>query len=338
MSKLGTLRRFAMLQLPEKWLARMMRLRTVRGRRIDPKAQLLGELAALLRGDRTPTLEESRAQMTTMAARLDEPCPAAVTTRNVTLPGAAGERAARIYVPGGQVSGTLLYFHGGGWVQCDLDTHDGLCGKLAAQAGMRVISYDYRLAPEHKFPAGLMDCLAAYQALLDGALDVDPARLVVGGDSAGANLTAALLHLLGERGLPQPLAQLLIYPAVDGRLNSQSHQDIGENGLLLDTERMNWYLDLYLPQGQDRLDPQVSPLFSPHLAGQAPALIVVAGHDPLRDDGYAYAEALTDAGGQAQVVEFDGQIHAFLSLTKILPQGNAAISAAARWLRHVFGT
>lgn len=337
MSKLGTLRRFALLQLPEKWLVRMMRLRSVQGRRIDPKAQLLGEIAALMRGPKAPTLEESRAQMAGMAARLDEPCPSRVTKRDVTLPGADGDRAARVYEPAGAVTGTLLYFHGGGWVQCDLDTHDGLCGKLADQAGVRVISFDYRLAPEHKFPAGLMDCLAAYQALQGGALDVDPTRLIVGGDSAGANLTAALLHLVAETGGTQPMGQLLIYPAVDGRLNTQSHQDMAENGLLLNAERMNWYLDLYLPDGQDRLDPRVSPLLSPHLAGQPPALILVAGHDPLRDDGYAYAEALTSAGAQAQVVEFEGQVHAFLSLTKILPQGNAAIRASARWLRHVLG-
>lgn len=337
MSKFALLKRFLMLKLPEPMLAPVMSLRVLHGRRIDPKAQLLGEIAAMARGDTLPTIEQSRRQLKTMTERLDEPCPADIRKRDVTLPGADGDRAARIYEPEGTIAGTLLYFHGGGWVQCDLDTHDGLCGKLAQQAGIRVVSYDYRLAPEHPFPAGLMDCVAAYEALLEGALDVDPTRLAMGGDSAGANLTGAVLHLMAERGGAQPMGQLLIYPAMDARMETPSHRDLAQTGLILDEERMHFYLDSYLPQTQDRMAPEVSPLFSPHLGAQPPALIIVAGHDPVRDDGFAYAEALKEAGAEAEVIEYPGQIHAFMSLTKILPQGNQAISDAARWLKQVFG-
>lgn len=334
MSKLGILKRLVMIQLPESLLSKIMSLHEVRGRKMDPKAQLLGEAARIIRGDAVPTVADSRAQMAKMAAQMERPCPATVTKRDVMLPGEAGDRAARIYEPDGVINGTLLFFHGGGWVQCNIDTHDGLCGALAEQAGVRVVSYDYRLAPEHKFPAGLMDCLAVYQALMAGAEGVDPSRLIVGGDSAGANLTAALMHLLANTEAPMPLGQLLIYPAVDARLQTQSVRDL-EHAFLLDRARMDWFLELYLPEGQDKMDPRVSALFSPHVGAFPPAFVIVAGHDPLRDDGYAFAEAMTAAGAQAELVEYPGQVHAFLSLTKLIPQGSAAISDCAGWVKRL---
>ena len=339
MGKLGILARLALLKLPEPLAGRIYgrALRVVDGRRIDPRAQILGEIAAALRGPGLPSVAESRAQMARLAARLDEPCPPGVRREDIALPGAEGPRAARVYRPEGAagVMPTLFYLHGGGWIQCDLDTHDGLCGKLAAWAGIQVLSYDYRLAPEHKFPAGLEDALAAWRALAaePAGHGIDPGRFAIGGDSAGGNLAAAVIHELQAAGAALPAAQLLIYPALDGRLQSGSVRSL-HDAFLLGRDRIDWYLDLYLPEGQDRLDPRVSPMLSPHLAGQPPALIVIAGHDPLRDDGAGYAARLRAAGGAAELVEFPGQIHAFMSLTKVLPQGNAAIRRAAHWLRE----
>lgn len=317
------------------------RLDRVDGRTIDPKAKAVGDLVNMLRDiNQMPPLEESRRQLDTLAAKFDQPCPADVVTKDVTLPGLTGPRDARIFVPAGAdpaaaAQPTLLFLHGGGWVQGSLQSHHSLCGKLAKQAGIRVISYDYVLAPEHKFPAGPDDVLKVYQALLDGAGDlaVTPSQLAIGGDSAGANLTAVLMHDLSSRGLPLPLAQLLIYPAVDGRLNSASVRALAQQPLL-PKSRIEWFLDLYLPEGHDRMDPRFSPLFSDHLAGQPPALIIAGGHDPLYDDGVGYAAALRDAGVEVELIEYEGQVHAFMSLTKAIPQGREAIARCATWLKR----
>lgn len=341
MSKLTTMAKLPILWFPEPWVKALIgsRLRHADGRDIDAKAQFLGELANALRGDALPSVEDSRAQMARLAALLDEPRPKSVNVQDLELPGGGGPRPARIYTPdgaGSQAMPTLFFIHGGGWMQCDLDTHDGLCGKLADWAGIRVISYHYRLAPEHPFPAGLDDVAAGYAAIRDRAVEfgIDLTRLAVGGDSAGGNLTAALMHVLQEQGGALPTAQLLLYPALDGRLESQSVQSLTD-AFLLNHDRMLWYLSLYLDNQDDLLTPRVSPMFSDRLPGQPQAMVIVAGHDPLRDDGIAYVDALTSAGVKADLVEFPGQIHAFMSLTKVLPQGNAAIRQAADWLKTV---
>ena len=328
-------------------LARMSyrgRLDTVDGRTIDPKAKAAGDLINMLRDiNEMPPLEESRRQLDTLATKFDRPCPADIVTRDITLPGLTGARAARVYVPSGgdplAAQPTLLFFHGGGWVQGSLTSHHSLCGKLAKQAGIRVISYDYVLAPEHTYPAAPDDVLLVYRALLDGAgdLGVAASNLVIGGDSAGGNLTAGLMHDLSSAGLPLPVGQLLIYPAVDGRMTSRSITALAQQPLL-PKSRIEWFLDHYLPEGQSRTDPRFSPLFSDHLAGQPPALIIVGGHDPLYDDGVSYAAALRDAGVEAELVEYEGQVHAFLSLTKAIPQGEEAVTTCATWLKKTLNT
>lgn len=341
MSRLRAMAGLLALSLPEPALGLLMagRRRMVDGRRIDPKAQLLGAVANSLRGDGLPTVAESRAQTDAMAARLDRPRPRNVQTEEISLPGGSGPRPARLYAPEGLPlrgpSPLLFYLHGGGWVQGGLESHDGLCGALAAEAGIRVLALDYRLAPEHKFPAAAEDALAAYSSLLEeNDLQIEPARLFVGGDSAGGNLAAGLLHDLAERGLPMPAGQLLIYPALDGRLQSPSMQSLRE-AYLLPRDRIDWYLDLYLPEGQDRTDPRFSGGLSPHLAAQPPAFIIAGGHDPLRDEAIAHAANLKAAGVEAELLEFPGQVHAFASLTKVLPQGREALTRAAQWLRGV---
>lgn len=316
----------------------------IAGRVIDPKAQAASDLVATIRGTADiPPVEDSRKQLDQLATKFDRPCPDDVITRDITLPGLTGPRAARIYVPAGgdpeMAQPTLLFFHGGGWVQGSLTSHHSMCGKLAKSAGMRVISYDYMLAPEHKFPAPPDDVRAVYRALLSGAggLGITPEWLIVGGDSAGANLTAALMHDLNRAGDPLPKAQMLIYPAVDGRLETQSMRDLAFQPLL-PLSRIEWFLDHYLPQGQDVMNPRVSPLFSDHLGGQPPALIIAAGHDPLWDDGHAYSDALGQAGVDVQLIPYPGQVHGFMSLTKVIPQGNDALEKTAHWLRDRIDT
>jgi len=310
------------------------RRREVDGRPIDPKAQALGELMNRVRiPGVVPKLADSRRSLQLLAQKFDLPCPASVTKRDITLAG----RPARIYdtQPDGVSRPGLLYLHGGGWVQGDLETHDGLCGQLALEAGIRVIAHDYRLAPEHKFPAGPDDCLAAFRALraTPAVFGLDPARLAVGGDSAGGNLAAVLLHDLAAAGEAMPKAQVLIYPAVDERMATRSMQVL-KDAYVLPADRMRWYVDQYLPEGQDRRDPRISPILSPHLAAQPPALILHAGHDPLWDDATLQAEALRRAGVAVTLLPYPGQVHAFLSARRAIPQAREAVTRISDWLRQ----
>lgn len=340
MSKLKVMCYALGLKLPRPLLGALMtgRLNMADGRRADPQAQVLGEMINTLRGDSPmPSVEQSRRQLDALAARLDLPCPDNVTKRDVMLPGGDGDRPARIYQPqAGENLATLLFLHGGGWVQGSIASHDGMCGRLAEMAGIRVISYDYRLAPEHLFPAGPDDVLACYLGLLDGVegLDITPDRLIVGGDSAGGNLTAVLMHDLRAQGAVLPKGQLLIYPAMDATLASQSMQTL-ENAYLLPVSRISWFLEKYLPAGQDPRDPRVSPLFSEYLAGQPQAMIFAGGHDPLWDDAQSYAAALQKAGVAVEQDNYPGQIHVFMSATKVLDQGNQALENAAKWLKSI---
>ncbi len=305
----------------------------VDGRMIDAKAHVLSEFAVLVRGDGViNNVAKAREDMVTLTKLLDTACPRSVQKTDIALPGAAGDRPTRLYTPKGWTAGTLLYLHGGGWVQGNVDTHDGLCGDLAEMSGLRVLSYEYRLAPEHPFPAAPDDVLACYTALIspDHPFHCPVHDLIVGGDSAGANLTAALMHDLAEREMPMPKGQLLIYPAVDARLSTRSMQALAMQPLLPRT-RIDWFLDQYLPPGQDRLVPRVSPLFSPYLSKQPPAMIIAAGHDPLWDDAQSYSQRLTDS----VVVNFPGQVHAFMSVGKIIPQCRAARKTTARWMQQI---
>ncbi|CUH63341.1 Carboxylesterase NlhH [Thalassovita gelatinovora] len=343
MRKITILFGLLLVFMPE-WIVRLLyggRLPVVDGRRIDPKAHAVSRLVQHIRGDSgMPSVEESRAQLATLATKFDLPCPADVAKTDITLPGAEGPRIVRIYASQGTdpfgAQPTLLYLHGGGWIQGSIKTHDGLCGQLAKDAGIRVISLDYRLAPEHKFPAAVNDVLAGYRALTlgTGPVALDASQLVVGGDSAGANLTAALMHDLAVSGDPMPAAQLLIYPAVDAALDTASMRDLRDQPLLPRT-RIDWFMDLYIPDGQDRLDPRISPLYSNRLTGQPPALIIAGGHDALWSDGQNYAKALQATGVTVKLLEYPGQVHAFLSLRKVIPQGVDAEGKVADWLRRV---
>ncbi len=306
---------------------------------VTPEVQTILDAIAALGGppieEQTPEqVRQAYAALNSLGLGTKAPM-ASVSDR--TIAGPAGDIPVRVYVPTTDPGPrpVLVYFHGGGWVIGDLETHDGTVRALAAASGVTVMSVDYRLAPEHPFPAAVDDCLAAVRwvAEPDNAtdLDVDPARLAVGGDSAGGNLAAVVAQQLRDEG-PAVRFQLLVYPVTDARL---SHSSIDENaeGYLLTKADMVWFRGHYL--GDDGwTDPLVSPLLAPDdaLAGLPPALVITAEYDPLRDEGEAYAERLRTAGVTVTATRYDGVIHGFFSMGDMVPEGKAATDEAAEAL------
>ncbi|TPK69472.1 alpha/beta hydrolase [Mesorhizobium sp. B2-4-19] len=228
----------------------------------------------------------------------------------------------------------VLYLHGGGWVIGNLASHDEICRWLANLSNAVVVYPDYRLAPEHKFPAGLEDCTAALRFMAEnaGALGIDPARIAVAGDSAGGNL-AAVLALLARDGLAPPLAaQVLIYPNTDARQTADSYRRFGDSfGLTAAT--MAWFRDHYVRTPDDITDWRVSPLLAASLAGAAPAFVVIAGHDILADEGTAYAERLRIEGVPLVLRPWLGQIHGFVSMGRHILAARQAVNEAVVWLQ-----
>jgi len=235
---------------------------------------------------------------------------------------------ARLYVPteASSPGPLLVFFHGGGWVYGDLDSHDPPCRFLAERSGVRVLSVSYRLAPEHPFPAGYDDAIAAYRWVVENAasLGADVTRLGIGGDSAGGNLAAVTAVEAARTGLPLAF-QLLVYPSTDASRRTVSRRLFG-SGLYLTGEFMDQVLDQYVPDPAQRSDPRVSPLLGEVPAGLAPAYVVTGGFDPLRDEGEAYARKLADAGVEVELRRFPDQIHGFLNVVGV---GRSARAASA---------
>jgi acetyl esterase len=265
--------------------------------------------------------------------------PHVAALRDLEAPGPAGPLRLRSYRPLGTpadaVLPVLMYFHGGGWVIGDLETHDTLCRELSNLSGTAVIAVDYRLAPEHRFPAALDDCLAATRWVRDNAaaLKIDPNRLAVGGDSAGGNLAAVVALTARDTGDLAIAFQLLIYPATDQRRGAPSHQANGQ-GYLLTTDTVNYFHDHYLPDPQQDLDWRASPLLHPDHANLPPAFILTAGYDPLRDEGLQYAQKMSEAGSRATLVNFERQIHGFILMGRVLDEANVAVHLCASQLVH----
>jgi acetyl esterase len=227
----------------------------------------------------------------------------------------------------------LVYLHGGGWTIGDLDTHDVLCRSLCVQAGVVLISVDYRLGPEHKFPAAYEDAMAAFQWAVQEAptLHLDPHRIAIGGDSAGGNLAAAACLGLKDQGV-LPAFQLLIYPATLMKPDTASYHANG-SGYMLTQESMSYYNNNYLRDAQDATDWRAAPLLAENHEGLPAAFTLTAGYDPLKDEGLMYADALSKAGVPSQYVCFDRQIHGFITMGRVIEEANTAVSLCAAVLK-----
>jgi len=230
----------------------------------------------------------------------------------------------------------LVYYHGGGWTIGDLDTHDVLCRELCNGSGAVVVAVDYRMGPEHRFPAAVDDCTAATAWVHAQAdeLGVDRSRLAVGGDSAGGNLAAVIAIAARDSGAFPIAYQLLIYPATDMRRGHPSHTTNG-SGYLLTTETIAYYHDHYITDAAHDLDWRASPLLHPDLSNLPPALVLTAGFDPLRDEALEYANRLAAAGNRATYVCFDRQIHGFITMGKVIDEANTAVTLCAGELARV---
>jgi acetyl esterase len=251
---------------------------------------------------------------------------------NLRIPGPAGEIPIRVYAPDAPAPcPAMVYFHGGGWVLWNLDTHDVVCSAIANRAGAVVVSVDYRLAPEHKFPAAVDDAYAATEWVFTNAarLGVDPVRISVGGDSAGGNLAAVVcLKSRNENG-PKIAQQLLVYPVTDlSSMATPSYLEFAE-GYQLTKATMGWFRDHYLPSPDSALDPYASPLLAADLRGLPPAIIITAECDPLRDEGEAFGKRLAEARVPVTCTRYAGMIHPFFSLSGAIPQALDALQQVA---------
>jgi acetyl esterase len=304
---------------------------------LDPQiAQLLEQIAAAdgppMTAQTPQAARESYAAMAALDGRPAQPA----DTEDRMIDGPGGAIPVRIYRPaaGGPIP-TLVYFHGGGFVIGGIATHDGLCQQLATAVPAVVVSVDYRLAPEHPFPAAVQDAEAATTWVREHGAELggDPARIAVGGDSAGGNLAAVTARRLRDAGGPPIAFQLLFYPVTDFAGPHPSHDENAE-GYLLTIDMMAWFKEHYLG-GSDPADPDASPLLARDLGGLPPALVVTAEYDPLRDEGEAYAAKLVEAGVEARVSRHAGMIHGFVSLGGLVGQAGEGVDEAVAALRSM---
>ena len=301
---------------------------------VDPQMQAILDARAGLPAIHALSVEQAR-------ARLKAPRPPGLRVEEVaavsdrTIPGPGGPLGLRVYTTRGTGPFPLLvFFHGGGFVIGDLDTHDAVCRNLCTGAGCVVASVDYRLAPEHRFPAAPDDCLAATRWAAENAaeLGVDAARVAVAGDSSGATLAAVTALRVRDEGGPRLAGQLLVYPSADlGLPPTPSLAEFGE-GFGLGAGDLRWFWGKYLAPGDER-HPHASPMRAPDLHGLPPALVVTAECDPLRDDGERFAARLQEAGVPTTVTRYGGMAHGFFTLAGLLAKADAAQTEACAWLR-----
>lgn len=254
------------------------------------------------------------------------------------IPGPADSIPIRIYTPEG--SGpfpVLVYFHGGGWVLGDLDSHDALCRSLANGTGCIAVAVDYRLAPEHKFPAATDDCYAATKWIAENAshFNGDPARIAIGGDSAGGNLAAVVAQMIRDQGGPPLVLQLLLCPLTDFTADNRSLRENAE-GYLLTVLDLQWFAKHYLNRAEEKNHPLASPMLAADLRGLPSALVITAEFDPLRDEGEEYGNRLKEAGVPVTISRYKGTIHGFIILAAVLDQGKKGIAECCCTLRSAF--
>jgi acetyl esterase len=276
------------------------------------------------------TPEEARQPPVTFEALIG-PGPDVAVVRDIEIPGPAGPIPARLYEPTPEPTGTVVYFHGGGWVLGTLGDFDAVCRALAVASGARVVSVDYRLAPEHRFPAATDDAFAALVWIAEQYAD---GPIVVAGDSAGGNLAAVSALRAREAGGPEIALQVLVYPVVDCDLTRPSYAECSGSNLILNTAEVAWFWDHYIPDEDERAHPYASPIRASSHEGLPPAYIVIAHHDPLREEGLAYAAALEAAGVPVTVARYDDQIHVFFVLVNILESADRAVVDAGAAIRE----
>ena len=287
----------------------------------------------------TLTPEEAREMAVAEIEVLGMP-QAVAEVRDFTVPGPAGKIPVRLYKPenaGDDLFPVFVYYHGGGWVVCDLDTHDMYCRQVANAVGCAVVAVDYRLAPEHKYPAAAEDSYAATKWVAENASTFggDQARLAVGGDSAGGNLAAAVCLMARDRGRFMPIHQILVYPVIDYDFDRPSYRENAE-GYLLTKSAMRWFWECYLERAEDGHQPYASPIRAETLIGLPPALVITSEYDPLRDEGEAFAARLGESGVPVELTRYDGMIHGFIRRTAIFDQAKTAQKQVADTLKEVF--
>ena len=308
---------------------------------LDPQAKVLFDALGITdRKLENMTPEAARELGKAMvAARRQMGIEAVHEVRDVKIPGPGGEIPVRIYTPDiAKPAPALIYFHGGGWVLGDLESHDHVCRSLANRVPCVVLSVDYRLAPEAKYPAAVEDSMAATEwiAAHAGELGIDAGRIAIGGDSAGGNLATVVARLARDRKGPRLIYQLLIYPGTDMRMDWPSVEE-NADGPLLTKPAMIWFLAHYLRGEEDKLDPLASPLLAADLGELPPAFVLTAECDPIRDEGEAYAERLRAAGVAVEVKRYPGMPHGFFSFGGALTVGKVAFGDAVGGLRGAFG-
>ncbi|MCJ0762427.1 alpha/beta hydrolase [Variovorax terrae] len=308
---------------------------------LHPQAQALLDFMQDNRVSPTHTLPPGEARRLYRERRsvVQPPPPEVAEARSLEANVQGRTIGLRLYRPLGSAAAealpVLVYYHGGGWVIGDLDTHDTLCRELANGSGCAVVAVDYRLGPEHRFPAAVDDALGALRWVHEhaGELALDGRRMAVGGDSAGGNLAAVMAIAARDLQGPPLRFQLLIYPATDMRRSAASHQALGQ-GYLLTSDTMRYFHDHYIDDPAHDLDWRASPLLHGNLGGLPPAFVITAGYDPLRDEGLQYAQRLSAAGGRAAQVCFERQIHGFIVMGRLIDEANVAVQLCAAQLRQ----
>jgi acetyl esterase len=303
---------------------------------LDPQARFVLDQIAAQGGMDLTQLSPADARAMYEKMTLPVPPEPVAHVEDRRIDGPAGAIPVRVYRGTGAArpAPAIVFFHGGGWVIGSLESHDNLCRALANRAQAVVVAVDYRLAPEHRFPAAAEDCFATTRWVAEHGAEIgaDATRIAVAGDSAGGNLAAVVALMTRDRGGPRLRHQALIYPVTDPDFERASYRENAE-GYLLTRDAMRWFWDHYVPDAARRHDPYVAPLRAEKLVGLAPATVITAEFDPLRDEGEAYAERLREAGVPTTLTRYDGQIHGFVSLHEVFDQGKAAVAAIAATLR-----
>lgn len=327
-----------LMKLPKGLLVKMSGGRPVElgGRTLDPHFQFLANGAKSQPPMSSLPAADARAASAAGLAMFDAPLPAGVTSEDSEIKLSDRNIPIRIYRPAGQDPNIplMVFYHFGGGVIGDLNTCHAFCGMLASICKGPIISVDYRLAPEHKWPAGLDDAIAAYEWGMQHADDfgAPPGQAAIGGDSMGGNFAAIVAQEMQRDHKPQPVLQLLIYPATDVRSETPSMHIFGE-AYPLSRDTMEWFMDQYIPEGADPNDPRLSPLAETNLEDLAPAIVVTAGFDPLVDQGKAYADRLRDAGVETQYRCYDSLAHGFTAFIGVVPAAEKACREIAAMTR-----